>query len=60
MAPTPPAAAETATTSPARAATASVAAYAVAPATYSDPACSQPSAAGLGTTWVSGTHTYSA
>lgn len=58
--PTPPAAAEAATTSPSLTATASVAANAVAPATYSDPAASQLSAAGLGTTCVSGTRTYSA
>ncbi|WP_227026203.1 hypothetical protein [Streptomyces fodineus] len=50
MLPTPPAAAETATTSPSPTPTAFVAANAVAPATYSDPASSQPSAAGLGTT----------
>ena len=58
--PTPPAAAETTTVSPGCGSTAATAAQAVAPATFSDPATSQLRPSGLGTSWVTGTVTYSA
>ena len=53
--PTPPAAAETATVSPGRGATARTAAYAVAPTTYSEPAASQLNWGGLWISWLTGT-----
>src|SRR4051794_3644906 len=58
--PTPPAAADTATVSPGWAPTARTAAYAVHPTTYSEPAASQLSRAGLRISCVTGTATYSA
>ena len=53
--PTPPAAADTATTSPRVAPAARAAAYAVTPMTYSDPATSHDIPAGLPMSWFAGT-----
>src|SRR5689334_4715688 len=58
--PTPPAAPETTTVSPGRGSTANTVAYAVVPATYSDPATSQGSPSGRWVSATSSTTTYSA
>ncbi len=58
--PTPPAAPETATTSPRFSPTDCMVAQAVVPATYREPAASHGTFAGLGTTWSPGRLTASA
>src|ERR1035437_4842795 len=60
MDPTPPAAAETATVSPGLPPAAWIVAHAVTPATNSEPAASQETPAGFGTSWRAGTLTASA
>ena len=60
MNPTPPAAPETATTSPCFSPTDCMVAQAVVPATYREPAASHGTFAGLGTTWSAGRPTASA
>src|ERR1019366_8849274 len=60
MDPTPPAAAETATVSPGLTPAAWIDGHAVTPATNSEPAASQETPAGFGTSWRAGTLTASA